>query len=158
MQSATTRLRRTIRLLLCDRSVVDRDGAGLEISRIIAPHTRTRARHDRRRHLGREAAGAVGEQDLGLAIASGIKKDLPRSGIARRVLEADAKVEVSQWNPGRLAAPADVNHSVLERQALQKSGAGSRCDHFLHAGLELKWTSGNPQQLTQAGAPFPVDD
>src|SRR5215217_1492040 len=105
-------------------------------------------------HLGREAAGAVGEQDLGLAIASGIKKDLPRSGIARRVLEADAKVEVSQWNPGRFAAPADVNHSVLEWQALQKCGACLGRGR-LHAGPELKWSRGDPQQLTQAGTPFP---
>src|SRR5215210_1438602 len=90
-------------------------------------------------HLRCEAAGAVGEQDLRLAIAAWIEKDLPRRRITGRVLETDAEVEVSQWNPCRFAAPADVNHSVLERQPLQKCGAGLGRERLLHAGHEFIW-------------------
>src|SRR5688500_18045944 len=46
-------------------------------------------------HLRREAAGAVGEQNLRLTGAPGVEKHLSRSGIARCILEPDAEVKVS---------------------------------------------------------------
>jgi len=46
--------------------------------------------------LAREAGLAVGEEDLGLADAAGVEEDLARPGVARRILEADAEVEVAE--------------------------------------------------------------
>jgi hypothetical protein len=108
-------------------------------------------------HLRREAAGAVGEQDLRLAVAPRIEKHLSGGGIAGGVLETDAEVKVPQRNPCRFSTPADVNHLVPEGQALQERGAGLRRGLLLQAGHEFKWSGANPQQLAQATAPFPDD-
>ena len=63
-----------------------------------------------------EHGGAVGKQDLRLAVSTGIEQDLPRRGVAGVILEAHAHLEVAQRNPGSLAAPAGLNDLVAKRQ------------------------------------------
>ena len=68
---------------------------------------------------------AVREQDLGLAHAARVDQDLARCRVARGVLGADAEVEVAERDPGRLAAPAHVDHPVAERESA--GGTPRRC-------------------------------
>ena len=56
--------------------------------------------------LAGETDAAIGEQDLGLADATGVKEELTGCRVARRVLVAEAEVQVAERNPARLAAPS----------------------------------------------------
>ena len=47
----------------------------------------------------RERAAAVGQEDLGLAVAAGVEEDLARRRVAGVVLEANADVEVAERDP-----------------------------------------------------------
>src|SRR5436190_6805911 len=68
--------------------------------------------------FAREARRAVGEQQLRLAQAARVQQQLTRRRVARRVLRPDPDVQVAPWDPARLAAPARVDDSALERQQL----------------------------------------
>src|SRR2546428_4320816 len=59
--------------------------------------------------LAREVAVAVREEQLRLADAAGIERELTRMWIARRVLRADPEVAVAPRDPVRLAAPAAMD-------------------------------------------------
>src|SRR3954465_4590407 len=93
----------------------------------------------------REQAAAVRQEDLGLAEAAGGEQDLPGRRVARVVLEADADVELAERDPGRLAAPAHVDHLLLERQQLRERGAGLRRALLLETGREAVGPGGDRQ-------------
>ncbi len=63
--------------------------------------------------LAGELACAVREEDLGLAVATRIKEDLAGGRVARRVLEADAELILTQRYPTRLPAPSRMNELLL---------------------------------------------
>ena len=78
---------------------------------------------DRREVVARQLAGlaseaglAVGKEDLRLADAAGVDQQLAKAGIARRVLETDAEVELAERDPGSLARPASLDQLRVERQ------------------------------------------
>src|SRR5215510_9065982 len=87
-------------------------------------------------HLAREMHAAIGEQDLGLADAAGIKDDLARRRIARMVLVGDAEIEIAQRHPDTLAAPAHMDRLALERHRLAERGHRPRRQLLLEAGVE----------------------
>src|SRR3954451_16098292 len=93
----------------------------------------------------REQAAAVRQEDLGLAEAAGVEEDLPRRRVARVVLEADADVELAERDPGRLAAPAHVDHLLLERQQLRERRARLRRALLLEARPERVWAGRDPE-------------
>src|SRR5260370_10130388 len=68
--------------------------------------------------LAGEGAGAVGEENLGLAVAAGVEEDLARRGVARGVLPGHVEVEAAQRNPTGFAAPARVDELLAVRQYL----------------------------------------
>src|SRR4029079_7412543 len=86
-------------------------------------------------HAG-EAAVPVREQDLGLAHAAGVDQDLARRRVARGVLGPDAEIEVAERDPGRLAAPPHVDHTVPEGEAPAERLDRLRRAVPLPAGLE----------------------
>ena len=57
-------------------------------------------------HLGREATGAIREENLGFAELAGVQQDLAGSRVAGGVLDTDPELKVAKRNPARLAAPA----------------------------------------------------
>src|SRR5579871_6846567 len=82
-------------------------------------------------HLACEAARAVREDDLGLAIAAGIEQDVADRRMARVILEADRdavvlELELAERHPAALATPAHVDQLLPVRQQLQKRGHGLR--------------------------------
>ena len=86
---------------------------------------------DRREVVSRERAGLrgeadvpVGEQDLGFADAARIKNDLAGRGIAGVVLVGDAEIEVAEWHPDPLAAPAHMDHALRVGQELAEDLTG----------------------------------
>ena len=81
-------------------------------------------------------AVAVREKQLRLAHAAGIEQQLARRGVGRRVLRADAQLSVTPRDPGRLAAPANVDHPLLERQDRPERGDRERRVGLLEAGAE----------------------
>jgi hypothetical protein len=66
--------------------------------------------------LAGETDAAIGEQDLGLADATGVKEELTGCRVARRVLVAEAEVQVAERNPARLAAPPHMDQTLPVRQ------------------------------------------
>src|SRR5690349_13414246 len=60
-------------------------------------------------HLAGKTHAAICQENLGVAVPAGIKDDLARCGKARVVLVAEAEIEVAQWDPTRLAAPAHMD-------------------------------------------------
>src|SRR4051812_6729380 len=60
-------------------------------------------------HLRRAGAGAVREEDLALADAARIDRDLARRRVRRVVLIVESGAEVAERDPRRLAAPAAVD-------------------------------------------------
>src|SRR4029079_12385502 len=92
-------------------------------------------------HLAREQRAAVGEQDLGLAVAARVEQDLARRGVAGVVLEPQARAHVAERDPGRLAAPAHVDDLLAERQQRLERLAGQRGVLALPAGLERERAS-----------------
>src|SRR3954447_21223239 len=92
----------------------------------------------------REAGSPVREQDLRLAEAARVEQDLARCGVARVVLERQVGLEVAERDPGRLAAPADVEDLVAERQHRLEGGArGGRVGD--PDGAELERAGGDAQ-------------
>jgi hypothetical protein len=76
--------------------------------------------------LGSESDVAVRKEELGLADSARVQQELARALVRRRVLEADADVELAEGDPHRLAAPADVDHPALDRQQAPEGGDGLR--------------------------------
>src|SRR5262245_8259446 len=91
----------------------------------------------------RERAAAVGQEDLGLAVAARVEEDLAGRRVAGVVLEANADVEVAEWDPRRLAAPAHVDDLLLERKELRERLARLGCSPLLEAGAEGVRTGGD---------------
>src|SRR5688572_26399149 len=85
---------------------------------------------------GKQAA-AVGKQDLRLGDAAGVDQDLAGRRVARVVLVAHPELEVAERDPGRLAAPADVDDLLLERQQFGERRTGLGRPLLLHPGPEL---------------------
>ena len=75
--------------------------------------------------LAREAAGAVGDQQLGFAVAAGIEQHVAGGGKAGVVLEADAEVEVAQRNPAPPRRSSARGSAVAGRAAA--GGRRRRC-------------------------------
>ena len=90
--------------------------------------------------LRRRRAGAVGEEDLALADAARVERELARRGVRGVVLVVDAGTVVAERDPRRFAAPAAVDEPGAERQ--------QRAD-----GLDRAWRIGLP-----AGAKVEVAD
>src|SRR5919198_4363726 len=88
--------------------------------------------------LAREARVPVREQQLGLADAAGIQQQLAGRGVARRVLGADADVEVSEWDPSRLPAPARLDDLAVERQQAAERGDRLRRGFLLQPRGEVE--------------------
>ena len=82
--------------------------------------------------LAGEHRRAVGEQDLRLAVAAGVKQNLAGGRVTRRVLKADAELEVAERNPRRLTAPARLDQLALERQDALEGGAFQVGQHVVH--------------------------
>src|SRR5690606_25614997 len=81
--------------------------------------------------LAGEVRRAIGEEDLRLAVATGVEEDLARSGVAGGILEADVEAEVAQRDPARLAAPPRVDELLrVGKQRLERR-ARARRGHFL---------------------------
>src|ERR1700716_2514441 len=87
-------------------------------------------------HLAGEVHAAIGQQNLGLTDAAGIKDDLPGRGIAGVVLVRDAEIEIAERHPDALAAPAHMDRLALEGHRPAKSRAGLGRQLFLETGLE----------------------
>ena len=68
--------------------------------------------------LAGETDAAIGEQDLSLADAARVEEQLTRGGVARRVLVAEAEVQVAERNPARLAAPPHMNQRGIRRSTV----------------------------------------
>src|SRR6202521_2419630 len=60
-------------------------------------------------HLACEDGRAVAKQDFRFADAAGIEQQLPRRRIAGVVLVPEPQLEVAEWDPGRLSAPARLD-------------------------------------------------
>ena len=97
-------------------------------------------------HLAREMHAAIGEQDFGLADATGIEDDLARCRIAGVVLVGDAEIEIAERHPDPLAAPADMDRLALERHRLAKRGNGLGRQLLFETGLERE-VAGMDNQL-----------
>src|SRR5581483_6290781 len=89
--------------------------------------------HDGREMVARQRSGlrtecamAVREEKLGLGDAAGEEEELAGRGVAGGVLGADPELAVAPRDPVRLAAPAAVDHAVLERQDPAEGGDGRR--------------------------------
>src|SRR5262249_11786220 len=85
---------------------------------LIAAHDADKVVAGQSAKLAGEGARPVRKQDLGLAVAAGIKEDLTRSGITRGVLPGHLELEVTQRNPACLAAPACVDQLLVIGQQL----------------------------------------
>src|SRR4051812_5767980 len=83
-----------------------------------------------------ERAVAVWKEQLGLALAAGIERQLAGVRVRGRVLRADAEVAIAPRDPVRLAAPAAVDDPVVERQARLEGGDRLRRELVLPAGDE----------------------
>src|ERR1700681_2541647 len=95
-------------------------------------------------HLAGEDGSAVRKEDLGLADAARVKKELSWGGIARVILEAEVQLEGAKWNPGRLPAPARLDDAVLERKHRGELRAGLWRELRLQPRLELQGADGDP--------------
>src|SRR5215469_10036650 len=93
--------------------------------------------------LAAEAHAAVGQQDLGLAHAAGVKEELTRSGVARRVLVAEAEIKSTEWDPACLSAPPHVDQVLAVRQHALKSGASQRGRGVFKASPERERANGD---------------
>src|SRR5271156_5134091 len=93
-----------------------------------------------------EAHAAIGQQDLGLTDAAGIKNDLSRRRKTGVVLISDLKVVIPERNPYPFAAPAHMDNLTVERQARRERGASLRREIRLELGVENK-RSGNHFQF-----------
>src|SRR5262249_60911624 len=100
--------------------------------------------------LRAEGAMAVREEELGFAAPAGVEEELARSGIAGRVLRADAEIAVAPRDPVRLAAPAAVDDPVLEREDLAERRDGGRSVGFLQERTE---DEAGGEDLEHAGTP-----
>src|SRR4051794_20885547 len=81
--------------------------------------------------LRRERAVPVREQQLGLALAAGVQRELARVRVRRRVLRPDPEVAVAPRDPVRLPAPAAVDDPILERQDRAERRHRLRCELLL---------------------------
>ncbi len=86
----------------------------------------------------REARAAVGEEDLRLAVTTGVEEYLAGRRKAGVVLETQPQVEIAQRDPGRLPASASLDDLVLEGQKPTERLAGLRRGLFLEARHELQ--------------------
>ena len=93
--------------------------------------------------LGGEVDVAVGEQDLRLGDAARVEHDLARVRVARRVLRAEAEIEVAERDPARLAAPAHVDDARVQRQQPPEGGDRLRGGLFLEARAEGEAAGGD---------------
>src|ERR1700716_4605452 len=91
-------------------------------------------------HLAGEVHAAIGQQDFGFTDAAGIKDDLSGRGIAGVVLVTDAEIEIAEWHPDPLAAPAHMDRLALERHRLAERRAGLGRQLFLETGREYEVT------------------
>src|SRR5205085_11995550 len=76
--------------------------------------------------LAGEADRAIREEDLRLADAAGIEKDLPRCRKARRVFVAEAEIERAERDPVGLTARPDMAQPLAIGQQALETGAGQR--------------------------------
>src|SRR5215470_16438185 len=103
-------------------------------------------------HLACKMHAAIGEQDLGLADAAGIKDDLAGRRIAGVVFVADAEVEIAERHPHALAAPAHMDHLAHERHGLPERRAGLWRQFLLEAGSECELTGADDQLAHASGS------
>src|SRR5438105_957808 len=102
-------------------------------------------------HLRAEAGGAVGKEDLRLAEAPGIEQDLASRRIAGGVLGAEAELEVSERDPGRLAAPAGLDYLGAQRQQGPEGGHRPGRRRFLQASREAVLGGLDSEHRTESG-------
>jgi hypothetical protein len=93
--------------------------------------------------LAAEAHAAIGEQDLGLANAAGMEKELTRDGVACRVLVAKAEIKPAEWDPACLSAPPHVDQTLALGQHALKSGASQRGRRAFKPSPELERAAGD---------------
>ena len=98
---------------LIDRLGAFPEAAPADLAQAVGPAV---VRHDRREVVGRELAdlrarraAAVREEDLALADAARVDRELPGRRVRGVVLVVDARPEVAVRDPRRLAAPAAVD-------------------------------------------------
>src|SRR6516165_8560370 len=96
-------------------------------------------------HFAGKAHAAIGEENLGLADAAGIKDDLAGRGEARMVLVAEAEIEIAQRNPTSLAAPAHMNDALAIGQEARELGAGLGRRGAFETRAEAKGAGGDAE-------------
>src|SRR5262249_23780375 len=100
-----------------------------------------------------EAACAVGEEDLRLAVAAGVEKNLARRGMAGVILIADVELEVAERNPAGLAAPARMDDFLVIGEQSAKRGAGLGRVLLFEARVKGEWANRNVQHAHGYSAP-----
>src|SRR5262249_8232973 len=88
--------------------------------------------------LAGEHRVAVRDEDLRFAVAAGIKQNLSGCGVARVVLERDPEIEIAEWNPRGLSAPARLDQLAAEGQRGEEGGTGLRRRAPLESQREVK--------------------
>jgi len=95
-----------------------------------------------RPHLAGETAGAIGQDNFGLAETTGIEQHIAYRGMAGVILITHAELEITQRNPAAFATPANVNELLPVGQQIQKSGNRLRrlrvgfCDKAVTSGSD----------------------
>src|SRR5690348_5141609 len=89
-------------------------------------------------HLAAEQRRPVREQDLGLAHPARVEQQLSGTWVAGGVLIAEAKVELAERDPGRLAAPARLDELSVERKHVLEGVARLRRRLGLEPGDEAE--------------------
>src|SRR5690606_38057507 len=96
-------------------------------------------------HLARKRDAAISEENFRLADAAGVENHLSQRRIAGRVFIAQTEIEIAEWNPAPLSAPAHMNQLLTVGKQAAKLGAGLRCRFFLEPGAEFMFAGDDAQ-------------
>src|SRR6266511_898350 len=133
------RSRRVLNLAERDRLRALPEGAPAELVELfLSLHERREMVRPEVARLRRERAVAVREEQLRLALATGVERELAGVRVRRRVLRADPEVAVAPRDPVRLTAPAAVDDPLLEREDGPERGHGLRRQLLLEARHEAE--------------------
>ena len=104
-------------------------------------------------HLAGKTATAIGKEDLGFAVATGVKEDIATGGMAGVIFKADVELKVSQGNPRRFPAPSSVNNLIAKGQDLGERSTGLWGSGLFKARRKGEW-SGCDLQVIHRETPF----
>ena len=78
-------------------------------------------------HLAGKAASSVGQNDFGFTVPTGVKENIAYRRMAGVILESHAELELSEWDPTPLAAPANMDQPLPKRQQFHECLNGVWC-------------------------------